>query len=262
VSTTSAGYLLDNQQPEAGTRFELLDRMFNVATFRRIEATGITAGWRCWEVGAGGPGIPTWLARRAGPDGEVLATDIDISWLHGDGFDVRRHDVAADPAPGVGFDLVHARAVLTHVPGRDQALAKMVAALRPGGWLVLEDVDPGLQPLSCPDEHTSEHRRANRLRQGFRTLLTRRGADVAYGRTLPRRLSEAGLTEVEAEAYFPLSSPDCAALETATIRLIRDDLVAAGLATAEEVDGHLRYIATDPGQFATSAMVTAWGRKP
>ena len=44
-----------------------------------LEAVGLTAGWRCWEVGAGGPGIPSWLVRRVGPDGEVLATDIDVS---------------------------------------------------------------------------------------------------------------------------------------------------------------------------------------
>ena len=262
MDTTGTKYLLDNQQPEAGERFAMLDRLFNPGTFRRIEAIGITAGWRCWEVGAGGPGVPTWLSQRVGPGGEVLATDIDVSWLHGDGFVVRQHDVANDPAPGAGFDLVHARAVLMHVPGRAQALSTMISALRPGGWLVIEDVDPSLQPLSCPDEVTADHRRANRLRRGFRTLLTQRGADVGYGRTLPRRLGEAGLASVQAEAYFPLSSPDCAVLEAATIRLIRNDLLAGGLATAEEIDEHLRYVGSDPGQFATSAMVTAWGRKP
>jgi hypothetical protein len=41
--------------------------------------------------------VPAWLARRVGPDGEVLATDIDVRWLRGDGFEVRRHDVATDP---------------------------------------------------------------------------------------------------------------------------------------------------------------------
>jgi len=263
VNSVAPAYLLDNQQSAAGDRFQVMARMFNPATFRRIEAVGITEGWRCWEVGAGGSSIPRWLAGRVGPDGEVLATDIDLAWLEPDaGFAARRHDVAAEPPPGRGFDLVHARAVLTHVPGRDQALEHMVAALRPGGWLVLEDVDPLMQPLSCPDEYAPEHARANRLRQGFRTLLTQRGADVAYGRTIPRRLRAAGLVEVEADAYFPLSSPDCATLEDATIRLIRDDLTAAGLAAAAEVDEHLRYVATGPGQFATSAMVTAWGRKP
>ena len=61
---------------------------------------------------------------------------------------------------------------------------------------------------------------------------------------------------------FPLSSPDCAVLEAATIRLIRNELLAGGLATADEIDEHLRHVDSDPGQFATSAMVTAWGRKP
>jgi hypothetical protein len=28
----------------------------------------------------------------------------------------------------------------------------MIDAMRPGGWLVLEDADPSLQPLACPDE--------------------------------------------------------------------------------------------------------------
>src|SRR5690348_6607184 len=97
--------------------------MFNPATFRHLEAAGVGEGWRCWEVGAGGPSIPRWLAQRVGPTGSVLATDIDISWLDPDGgFQVTRHDVALDPPPGTGFDLVHARAVLMHVPGRDRAL--------------------------------------------------------------------------------------------------------------------------------------------
>jgi SAM-dependent methyltransferase len=263
ASRTDEGYLLDNRQSEAGERFDALSRMFDESTFRHLEAAGVAAGWRCWEVGAGGSSVPRWLAGRVGPTGSVLATDIDIRWLDPDGgFEVLRHDVALDSPPGGGFDLVHARAVLTHVPGRDRALASMAGALRPGGVLVVEDVDPEMQPLSCPDEQTDEHRRANRLRRGFRTLLARRGADVAYGRTLPRRLRAAGLTDVRADAYFPLDTPDCADLEAATVRLIRDDLIAAGLATAAEIDRHLEYVAGNPGQFATSAMVTARGRKP
>ncbi|MEV7625143.1 methyltransferase domain-containing protein [Actinoplanes sp. NPDC089786] len=256
-------YLLDNQQSEAGERFGAINRMFNRRTFDRLDQVGIGAGWRVWEVGAGSSSVPAWLAGQVGPDGEVLATDLDTTWLDADaGFTTLRHDVAAEPPPGEGFDLVHSRMVLLHVPGRDQALASMIQALRPGGWLVLEDIDPLMQPLSCPDVYAPEHRRANRLREGFRTLLASRGADLAYGRPAPRRLREAGLTEIEAEGYFPLSMPDCAVLEAATIRQIRDDLIARDLATATEIDDHLAYVATDPGQFATSAIITAWGRKP
>src|ERR1039458_7122444 len=56
----------------------------------------------------------------------------------------------------VTFDLVHARLVLVHVPQRAQALAAMVAALKPGGWLLLEEADPGLQGFGLPGRVRSE----------------------------------------------------------------------------------------------------------
>jgi SAM-dependent methyltransferase len=111
----------------------------------------------------------------------------------GAAFDVLRHDVGVEPPPPGDFDLVHARLLLTHVPRRIEAIASMVRALRPGGWLVIEDADPALQPLICPDEFGPAQQLANRLRRGFRTLMADRAADLAFGRTLPRLLRDAGL---------------------------------------------------------------------
>jgi len=59
---------------------------------------------------------------------------------------------------------------------------------------VVEDADPALQPLICPDEYGSAQRPADRLRQGFRALA-QRAAKLAFGRTLPRLLREAGLPQ-------------------------------------------------------------------
>lgn len=137
----------------------------------------------------------------------------------------------------------------------------MIKALRPGGRLLVEDADPALQPLLCPDEHGPEQQLANRLRQGFRELLAERGADLSYGRKLPRLLREAGLREVEADAYFPVTSPACAALETATVRQIGGQLVAAGLATPEDIERHLANVAGGSMDLATAPMISAWGRK-
>lgn len=169
-------YLLDNTQAEAGARFDALSTLFDPSTFRHIDALGIEPGWRCWEVGAGGRSVPEWLASRVGLGGRVLATDIDVSWLT-DGheaappsYEVRRHDIGTDPMVEESFDLVHARLVLVHVPQRAAALRTLVRSLRPGGWLLLEDADPALQPLLCPDESGPEQVLANRLRRGFRTL--------------------------------------------------------------------------------------------
>lgn len=264
--TSDGGYLLANRQSPAAARLSALAELFDPSTFRHLDAAGVGPGQRCWEVGAGARTVPDWLAGRVGATGLVLATDIDTSRLDDPdppaGLRVLRHDVGVDAAPADGLDLVHARLVLTHVPGRDQALASMVAALRPGGVLVVEEADPGLQPLLCLDESGPAEELANRLRRGFRTLMAERGADLAYGRTLPRRLREHGLRDVGADAYFPITGPACAALEIATVDQIRDRLVAGGVATAEDVDRHRENVVAgrlpDP---ATSPMITAWGRR-
>ena len=259
----SRRYLLDNAKAEAGARLAALSTLFDPSTFRHIDALGIGPGWSCWEVGAGGRSVPEWLASRVGADGRVLATDIDVSWLAGDdaSFEVRRHDIGTDPVPEEAFDLVHARLVLVHVQQRADALRTLVRAVKPGGWLLVEDADPALQPLLCPDESGPEQVLANRLRQGFRSLMAERGVDLAYGRTLPRLLRDAGLVDVEADAYFPITSPACMALEQATVAQVRGQLVAAALVSDAEIEEHLAHVATGRLDLATSPMVSAWGRR-
>jgi len=257
-------YLLENRAPEAGARFEALSELFDGSTFAHLVRLGVQAGWRCWEVGAGGPSVPRWLGSRVSPGGTVVATDIDVSWAQaaaGDAVEVRRQDVSRDDPPEGPFDLVHARLVLVHVPERDAALRAMAGALRTGGWLLVEEADPMLQPLSCPDAYGPDEELANRLRQGFRELMAERGVDLAYGRTLPRRLRQAGLIEVAADGYFPVALPACARLETATIGLIRAQLVEHGIATDAEIDRHLDNVAAGRLDLAQPPMISAWGRR-
>jgi SAM-dependent methyltransferase len=264
--SAAGGYLLDNAAAAAGARFTAFGALFDPSTFRHMTALGLAPGWRCWEVGAGGSSVVRFLAERVGPEGYVLATDIDVSWAEaaasGPPVEVRRHDVAADPAPEGEFDLVHARLVLVHVTDRQAALDAMVAALRPGGWLFIEDADPALQPLSCLEELGPDQALANRLRTGFRALMAGRGADLAYGRTLPRLLRAAGLGEVGADAAFPVALPECAQLETATITMIREQLVAEGVVTEEDIERHLANVAAGRLDLAQPPMIAAWGRRP
>jgi SAM-dependent methyltransferase len=177
-------------------------------------------------------------------------------------FQTLRHDVAADPPPAGPFDLVHARLVLVHLPDRARALAAMIESLRPGGWLLIEDADPALQPLACPDESGPEQRLANELRAAFRRLLADRGADLGYGRTLPRLLRTAGLTEVGAACYFPVGGRLCDELEIATISQLRDRLIAAGAADEQQIEGHLATVAAGRLDLSTAPLISAWGRKP
>jgi SAM-dependent methyltransferase len=252
--------LVDNPAAEAGDRFGALSATFDGWTRAHLDALGLAPGWACWEVGAGGPAVPAWLAEQVGPAGRVVATDVDTSWMPDDApFAVQRGDVATDPPPDGLFDLVHARLVLTHVPHRDDAMRRMAGALRPGGWLVIEDFDVSVQPRACPDAATPEEDRANRVREGFIELLVQRGVDLTLGRTLRRRLLGLGLTEVGAEAYAPLAVPATRRLEIANTVQVRAGLDAIGCGS--EVDAHLEALAAGRIDVATPPLVTAWGRR-
>jgi hypothetical protein len=59
-----------------------------------------------------------------------------------------------------------------------------------------------------------------------------------------------------------MTSPASDLLETATVNQVRDALIAAGHATAEEIDRHLANVAAGHLDLATSPMVSAWGCRP
>jgi hypothetical protein len=94
----------------------------------------------------------------------------------------------------------------------------MTQALRPGGWLLIEDFDVGLQPLACPAPTSPAEERANRIRDGFLALLAERGVDLRLGRSLPQRLRSLGLSEIQADAYIPLALPATRDLERANVQ--------------------------------------------
>jgi SAM-dependent methyltransferase len=263
-AVAEGGYLLDNRGLETEHRFDSLAALFNPVTFRHLEMLGISEGWRCWEVGVGGPSVPRWLAERVGPSGRVLATDIDVRWaqeIGSDNVEIRQHDVANDDPPPGGFDLVHARLVLIHVPQRERALQQMVAALRPGGYLLVEDFDPAMQPFACPDAYGPEQLLANKVRNGFRSLLVERGADLEFARRLPRLFRDADLIEVQADAYISLALPAGVELEKANVNQVRDQLIARGHATSGEIETYLTVLEAGRLDVATAPLISVWGRR-
>lgn len=260
----NAPYLLPNASDHAVDRFTALAALFDRATFDRFDALGVGPGWRCWEAGAGGPTVAAHLAHRVRPGGSVLATDIDLAWLAGQvpsDVDVLLHDLVADPVGAESFDLVHARLVLIHVPERDLALQKMIDALAPGGWLVVEDFDAELIPRACLEQLDDTHARANRIRAGFSALLTQRGVDLGFGRTLPRRFRAAGLVDVGASAQMPIALPATRQLEIANTAQVADALIAQGYASREDIDAHLTALARGL-DIVVPPLITTWGRKP
>ena len=203
MSTTTPGHRQSGYFA-AGARFgserrrlELLEQRYDPVTFERHRAVGVAPGWRCLEVGAGGGSVARWLAETVGPDGLVVATDIDTSFL-GDlraPIDVRRHDILTDPIELRAYDLVHCRSLLMHLPDPAAALTRMAQTLRPGGWLIAENSDYSSLAAASPD-----HPRAagwNRAAAGVMAVVEGHGLFAPnLGRRLPQLVAQTGLRVV------------------------------------------------------------------
>lgn len=131
----------DDQVDIERLRLSMLAEARDPKTFGLLSQVGISAGMHCLEVGAGAGSVSAWMADKVGDTGRVMSTDIDLQF-HAEmpsNVIVRKHDIENDSLPREHFDIVHARAVLQHVPSRDELVGKLVEALKPGGWLVIED---------------------------------------------------------------------------------------------------------------------------
>jgi 2-polyprenyl-3-methyl-5-hydroxy-6-metoxy-1,4-benzoquinol methylase len=267
-----SSYIFDNSGQQAGQRFSSLETLYDPWTIQHLEATGIGAGWQCWEVGGGGGSIARWLAERSGKSGHVLVTDLDPRFLvespalaHPQ-IEIRRHDIGSDPLPAQAFDLIHSRLVLIHVPARELALERMITALKPGGWLVVEDFDQTFNDSSYPtaDREAAAHVQKVMAAQ-YRLMAARSGElSLTWGRSLYRRLRAQGMVNVGMEGYLAIREGRTpgARLSEANFEQIREEAVRAGFVTNEEIDQALALL-NDP-EFAISGhiMFTAWGRRP
>ena len=138
----------------------------------------------------------------------------------------------------------------------------MVRTLRPGGWLVIEEIDVDFQPSATPDASNAQQYLSNRIRAGLLAVLGQHGVDLELGRKVPRLLREVGLVDVAADGYFPLASPAAAALEVASIEHARDALVALRAASDDELDTHLGAARAGSVDVSAPPLISVWGRRP
>lgn len=261
-------YVFDQTWQREHDRLAALESLFDPASRRHLASVGVGEGWRCLEVGAGAGGIAVWLADRVGPAGQVLATDLDTRFLHDHGrpnLDVLAHNIVSDPLDGA-FDLIHARAVLTHLPERDSVLARLVAALRPGGWLLIEDIDFGPAAGRALAQYVTASPHAvaamERIYLAIAAVFQGAGADPAIGTRLPAALAGAGLAGVEAEIHAPVPRGGTETWTRGSIEQLAGKMVATGLCSAADIELFLALTLDPAVYYAPPLMVSAWGRRP
>ena len=266
-------YLYDQAWDHERARLQALEALFDPTSRFFIERLGVGAGWRCLEVGFGAGGVAVWLADRVSPSGRVLATDLDPRLLPSDSranLEIRRFDLLRDrlgSETGCGpFDLVHARAVLEHVPDRDLALGRLIEVVRPGGWLVIEDIDVAGSAMRAVAERYAWPPAARpvyeRCIAALQVVLSEGGRDPGYGAMLPAALRDAGLHDVGAQLHAPIiaggAPRDCMRL---TFEYLSERLLATGLIDRHAFEQFLDLTRDCEFQYIPLFMVTAWGRR-
>lgn len=260
-------YIYDANWESERERLSALEMTLDPGTVRVLESLQIGPTWRCLEVGGGGGSITRWLCERAGA---VVVTDIDtrfVEQIDAANLEVRTHDIVNDALEEGAFDLVHSRDLLEHLPERERALDKMVAALKPGGWIVVEDVDFTPELFGSERGFGGKGVERSLVAKTFSTAtsaLRSAGVDGTFGRELPARLEERGLEEVGADVRAQLvrGGSQAARLTELSISHLKPLLIRSGALTDAQVNTLLASF-RDPGAFWFAPIhVAAWGRKP
>ena len=157
----------------------------------------LETGLSVLDVGCGAGDDAREIAGLVGPHGKVVGLDhsaamveeshrraaessLPVEFVEGDACDMR--------FPSASFDRARADRVFVHLEDPERALAEMVRVVKPGGSVVITDVDCGTLWLDSPHRETT-----NKVFASFNDSVR----SPWVGRSLPRMFQEAGLTDVE-----------------------------------------------------------------
>jgi ubiquinone/menaquinone biosynthesis C-methylase UbiE len=164
------------------------------------EALGAASGDRILDAGCGPGFYVAEILERVGPGGSVVGVDASAPMLGlaakrcegRDNVSFHEGDVTALPVPDAEFDRVLSVQVLEYVDDIPAALAELLRVLRPGGRVVIWDVD-----WATVSWHSRDPERMERFLRAWDEHL----ADPSLPRTLAARMREAGFVDVEMEGH-------------------------------------------------------------
>ena len=253
-----------------------LGRWLGPATEIMFDLARIGRGHRVLDVAAGAGEQTLSAARRGGPEGKVLATDIapkilELAAIEAEraglrNVEVRAMDGEALDLPDASFDVVISRVGLIYMPDRAKALAEMRRVLKPGGRVaaIVSSTAENNGFFSVPVSII-------RRRAALGPPLPGQPGPFSLGGpgVLETALREAGFREVEARAIAaPLRLPsaaECLRFEKESFGALHQML--AGVSDAEtaeawdEIAGALAAFEGPEGFVGPCELVVAAGTK-
>ena len=249
-------YVLDQGFGEERARLSGMEALWDPGSQALLDEIGIGPGWKCLEVGAGGGSMVEWMASRGA---HVTAIDIDtrfIEHLASDSISVRRIDLREDELPQAEYDLVHSRLVLEHLSDRKRILDRLVATLKPGAWMVMEDYDWTNYGFEDGTRGFSE------IGDAILDFMTTAGFERDYGRRVAADMEAAGLTDIRGEGRARLINPTSPGFDffRLSFESLREAIVKAGRLSAEQADAAVTVFDEDR-RLLTPMMMAGIGRR-
>ena len=251
-------------------RLRILGRVMEDGTRILLDKAGVGEGMACLDAGCGGGDVSVLLANLVGPAGSVLGIDRDAATIdiaQGEaqekGLDrvtYRCLDILDFDAPQ-SVDVLYCRFLLTHLPERDEAVRQLLAALRPGGLAIFEDIDFSGHFSAPNSDAMQEYMRL------YSAATRHLGGDATFGLRMPAFLKNAGVSDLAVRINQPAAlEGETKLINALTMQAAADHVVEAGLATDEEITRIVRTLydeAREPDTLISAArVVQAWGRKP
>lgn len=187
---------------DTGRQLEALYRIGDAVRRRRLVRAALAArpGERVLDVGCGPGFFCAELVDEVGAEGEVVGVDSSPQMLALAAERCRRHDnvrlleanATSLPVEDAGFDAALCVQVLEYVPDVAGALAQLHRVLRPGGRVVVWDVD-----WATVSWRSADPARMRRVLSAWDEHL----AHPSLPRTLAPALRQAGFEQVEMQAH-------------------------------------------------------------
>ena len=250
----------ENETDIERERLAMLAAVRDPKTFSAFERIGLTKGMHVLEVGAGTGSVSRWLSHKVGDEGKVVSIDIDLQFHDDmpDNVEVKKLDIENDPIPIESFDVIHARAVLQHLPSREEVIPKLIQALKSGGWLMLEDG----QFLGFGEQGLAEPYKT--IHQIMAAGSQEEWRDPNFGLQILERFRANGLTKLDIMGDVWAMRPNepsgewwFLALERAIPRLIE-----AGLMTPDDAQNVLEQVREPDFVMISPVSMITIGQKP
>jgi len=144
------------------SKYDLMNDVMSAGihrTWKRfaVEVSGVKTGDKVLDIAGGSGDLSKLFAKKVGPDGQVILTDINASMLAvgrdrmldaGLSVPALQCDAEKLPFPNNHFDCVIVAFGLRNMTHKDKALAEMQRVLKVGGRLLVLEFSKVWQPLS------------------------------------------------------------------------------------------------------------------